>query len=216
VVPLPECALEETARLHVEQLPHGLFPALGQRFLLRWHETFIVSPVGIALAAVGDDGRVWGFLVGTSDQRRHTAEVVRRHGRSLALCAAGALLRRPRVLVHFLRTRALPYARRVALTVARRSPDAPSAEGQPSGPVAVLHAVATFPAARGKGVGAALVTRYEEVLAERGIPHMQLVTQAEDGAAEFYRRLGYQESDRRPNRDGDEVIQFDCEPGTDT
>ena len=207
VVPTPLSALPQTAALHRELLPHGLFPSLGDRFVRRWHATFVDSPYGVSAVAVDAGGRCCGFLLGTIDQRRYTSQTLRDDGVALAAWAALGLLRRPRLAVHFLRTRAGAYLRRVLAT---RLPAQAQAVPPPAGqPVAVLHAVATTPGARGQGVAAALVAHFEQELRRHGARRMQLVTRADGGAAGFYRRLGYEETDRRPNRDGVLMIQFD-------
>lgn len=199
-------AVRQTAALHAQLLPNGLFPALGQRFLRRWHRTFITSPQATGFVAYDADGTCCGFLIGTLDQGRYTGEVLRRQGFGLALAGAMALMLRPRLATYFLRTRGRRYLRK--LTIRRhRLQDA-----HPHGPItgiAVLHAIATTPAVRGQGVGFALLKRYEQELMAHQVKTMQLVTQASGGACDFYRRAGYVETDRRLNRDGEAILQFD-------
>ena len=40
--------LRDTARLHIEELPVGLFPRLGTRFVARWHRAFVQSAHAVA------------------------------------------------------------------------------------------------------------------------------------------------------------------------
>lgn len=208
VVPGTASLLPRTAELHQELLPHGLFPSLGRRFLVRWHRTFITSPFGVSAVALGPEGQCCGFLLGSSDQRGYVSDTVRHDGHALAALGALALLGRPRLALRFLRTRAGRYAGRL-LRVRARPSAAGGASAAPAAPVAVLHALGTVPQVRGQGVGAALLAHYEAEVYRRGVRHIQLVTNADDGAAEFYAKLGYRESDRRPNRDGALVIQLD-------
>ena len=143
------------AALHRECLPHGLFPALGCRFLGHYLFSYATSPFGLALVAEVD-GRPAGFLVGTSDGRAHREHVLRQHGTSLAMRAGTAMICRPTVAWRFLRTRLVRYA---IGFIRRRSPStAPSDE--PESPTAVLSHVAVAPSARGSGAGTTLVNSF--------------------------------------------------------
>jgi ribosomal protein S18 acetylase RimI-like enzyme len=60
-----------------------------------------------------------------------------------------------------------------------------------------LHLVAVVPHMRRRGVGAALIARAEELLAERGCPKLNLQVRASTPeAVGFYLRLGYRVEDR--------------------
>lgn len=207
VRPLSPGALPHTAALHEELLPNGLFPALGQRFLRRWHRTFITSPYAIGLSAHGEDGRCCGFLIGTTDQGRYIEDVLSRDRYHLAAIGALALMTRPRLVARFARTRAVRYV--VRITTARKGPRPDNLTRRPEASVAVLHAVITEPATRGCGIGAALMGQFESELRCSGSCTLQLVTLASGDAAGFYTRLGFAETDRRTNRDGEVVIQFE-------
>ena len=215
VKPLPTTALPQTAALHEELLPNGLFPALGRRFLRRWHRTFITSRYGVALSAHDQTGRCCGFLLGTLDQHRYTQDVLRRDTYKLAATGVISMATRPRLAARFLRTRAARYF--VRITNARKDT---AAHDQPQPPseaaVAVLHALVTDASTRGRGVGAALLEQFEHELRCRGVSTLQLVTLASGGATGFYRRLGYVETDRRTNRDREAVVQFERRLGEDT
>ena len=204
--PLSERAVKQTAALHEHLLPNGLFPALGQRFIRQWHRTFMASPHAIGLIASDADGTCCGFLIGTLDQTQYTSEALRRHGPRLACWGGVALLLRPRLGIHFARTRGALYLRK--LTFERRRSTGPCPQTAPGG-VAVLHAIVTLPTARGQGIGLALLRRFEHELMERRVTTLQLVTHEHGGACDFYRKAGYIETDRRRNRDGEAIIQFD-------
>ncbi|NNM47847.1 GNAT family N-acetyltransferase [Knoellia koreensis] len=208
VIAMSTAALAQTAALHEELLPNGLFPALGRRFLRHWHQTFITSPYGFGLTAFDQQGNCCGFLIGTTDQRLYTLGVLRRNGYRLAALGAVSMATRPRLAVRFMRTRAARYLIRIATARKRKAP--PNAAHRESEPrVAVLHALITEPSARGRGVAAALLGQFEQELRSKGVPTLQLVTLETGGATGFYRRLGYVETDRRINRDGEAVVQFD-------
>ena len=216
--------IRQTARLHIANLPTGFFPQLGHGFVRRWHRTFVDAPVGVALVVKDSDGRVAAFLLGTTDQQAYMREVLDGDRLALAWRGAAGLLSRPSLARHFVRTRAEPYARRLGQQqrpVERRSVSSgaePGAQPDEIGsssadasaePVGVVHALVPRPAFRGAGYGRLLLRRYELQLAMAGTRLGRLVTQADGGAADFYRRLGWREACRRLDRDGREIIQFE-------
>lgn len=213
--------LSATAVAHARLLPHGLFPRLGPRYMQRWHATFLDSPHGVALVAHDPSGSsrdqpVVGFLVGSTHQIRHVDGVVARHRGALASAGALALLRRPLLLVHFVRTRSRTYARRL---LGRRRPHrspAPSTAsrtansvGAHSEQVAVITAVAVEPDQRGSGTGSQLVAAFLDLARAAGAPVAELVTFTEaGGASAFYERLGWVAVREHITRDGEVVRTF--------
>ena len=211
--PVERADLAFTARAHVRLLPVGLFPSMGERFLRRWHRTFLRVPYGIALVAADSEageGQALGFLLGTTDQAGHTDALLRDRRVLLKLMASGvlALIRRPTLAARFLRTRGRPWMRKLWRrhgAAARQPGDRPRAA------VAVLAAVAVEPGARGRGVGAALVRRFLAEARAGGADLAELVTvvPAEDGAgATFYERLGWLPTGDRRTRDGTNVRTY--------
>jgi GNAT superfamily N-acetyltransferase len=205
--PATRADLTFTVRSHCRELPHGLFPLLGPPFMTRWHATFLDSAAAVALVAEDPEGaRPVGFLLGAVDQARLVQEVVSEHRMSLAVTGLGGLLRRPRLLLHFLRTRGVAYARRLLWTplasrvVRRTATDLPRPSPHE---VAVVSAIAVESTMRGRGVGKALVRTFLERAAAAGAPQAQLTTRAgSDGAGRFYARLGWQHVDDHVTRDG--------------
>lgn len=194
------------ADAHVRLLPLGLFPALGPRFMRRWQQTYLDSPH--AVAVVVEDPRaedpsaadpsapgrgIVGFLLGTTDQAAYTrALLADRRSVAALVCAGGlALLGRPRLAVHFARTRARSWWRHFrAVRGGSAVPAARPAQGQPQ--VAVLSAVAVDPRLRGRGVGVRLVSHFLHQSQLGGAGTAELVTSTEpEGAAVFYERLGW-------------------------
>lgn len=214
VRPATRSDIEFTARTHSHQLPHGLFPLLGQPFMRRWHQTFLLAPQGVALVAVRTDRegeRLAGFLVGAVDQVGLVQHVVQHHRLQLGAVGVWSLLLRPRLGLHFLRTRAPAYVRRLA-----GRPAAPDArgdssdarlDGRPPGdrcaPVAVITAVVVTPDARGVGAGAELVAEFVARARIVGAPEAQLTTlDGPEGAGPFYEALGWKRQGVHPTRDG--------------
>lgn len=193
--------LDFCAALHAETLPHGFFAELGHRFLRAYLATFVASPHAVALLLTAHDEPV-GMVVGILRPRAHTRWVVRHRGTRLALLGCLALATRPRLALHFARTRIARYRR----AWGRRSA-APAAE--PPEQPAVLSHVAVAPGAQGQGLGAQLVDAFVDAARAAGSPRVVLVTLAgESGAAGFYRARGWLESGRSHDFDGEPVIEF--------
>jgi ribosomal protein S18 acetylase RimI-like enzyme len=190
--------------MHVQLLPHGLFPRLGHGFVRRWHRTFIDSGHAQAICVRADGGRVVGFLLGTTNNALYAADVLTDHRGALAARGAAALAVRPGLAQDFARTRLPRYARRLA---GSGRPSRPG--GPPGGQVAVVHALVTLPEQRGRGIGRLLVEHFEGAVSAAATPLVQLVTREQDGAGQFYLKLGYVVTDRRPDKDGVTVVQLD-------
>ncbi len=209
--------LVRTARWQCRHLPHGFFPSLGRGFVARWHGAHLDAPHGVALVAElvgGPEAVPVGFLVGATEQRALVAEVVARHRWSLAATGVLALARRPRVALRFVRTRARPYARRLWGAGGRGPADAtaaPSRSADAGAPVAVVAAVVVTPAARGAGVGEALLEAFAARARAAGTTTAELVTRADGGAVAFYERLGWERVADRSSKDGARMLTYRCD-----
>lgn len=204
--------LRATAGAHVRLLPVGLFPALGARFVHRWHRSFLRMPHSVGLVVVDPSApgeQVVGFLLGSTDQAAHTEAVLTDRRVLLRLAWAGffALLRRPRLAVRFVRTRGSSWL--VKLLRRGRPQPAPAVTGRPA-PVAVLAAIAVEPNVRGHGIGAHLVRRFLVEARAAGADVAELVTEAGRGATTFYERLGWRPAGERVTRDGATVCTYHC------
>ena len=203
-----------TARLHVDELPDGFFSELGPGFLSAYHASFARSPAGIALVA-RDGSDIVGFVVGASDERAHLAWVVRRRGLHLGAAAALALLLRPALAWHFLRTRGRRYARG-AIRLARRRSTSDAATGARiagGGVAGVLSHVAVAPASRGRGIGRRLTDAFVVEAGARGTTRVRTMTRSgSEGAAGLYESLGWQHVATRPDVDGRAFEHFDITP----
>jgi GNAT superfamily N-acetyltransferase len=227
VRPATPTDLTTMAAWQCRYVPDGLFPQMGERFVRRWHASFLDSPFGIALVAerVDDQGpQAVGFLVGSTDQFRHIDDVVRRHRVRLALAGLLALAQRPRLGAHFVRTRGRAYLKRILTPKSHRTPSAAPAAGAAAGAesdaasratagtaanatsggqIAVVTAIAVDPAARGTGAGQELINRFLEDARTAGAARAELVTLLGEGnAAPFYERLNWSAVDEHPTRDG--------------
>ena len=192
------------AVLHHTALPHGFFARLGTSFLLSYYESFVASPHAVALIAQGAAGPA-GVLVGTVRNSQHYSWVLRRFGPRLVRQGVAALLRHPRLLTFFLRTR-LGWYSAALLRAGRRSVRrGRAARGAAAGlcEPAVLTHVAVTPFGRGTGTGAALVREFVDAAHAAGCRQAVLVTLAgSDGAGRFYQRLGWIRRDVHRDHDG--------------
>jgi ribosomal protein S18 acetylase RimI-like enzyme len=214
VRPAHEDDVRRTAALHVAELPHGLFPRLGEGFVRRWHRAHLESEYGVVLVAVSD-GEVAGFVLGTTDRPANVAWIIGRFRRELMTAALRALLTRPAVAFGFLRTRGPRYARRLfgrASAPARVAAkgDVPEAR---FGSIAVLEAIVVAPGARGRSIGTALSEAFLATVAAADGDRVELVTKAgARGAAGFYERAGWRLVGGHVDRDGDEVHTYRIDP----
>lgn len=197
--------LPRSAQLHLDELPIGLFPEFGARFLRRWHRSFVERRHAIALVATDNEGVVVGFLLGTLDHQAHIGDLLRDRITVLSLAAhAGAAMAvRPRTAVRFVRTRLRPWCRALF-----RCRPVPLSTGEtatpPAGSVAVVVAIAVSPRVRGIGVGAQLLDWFESDAARAGAHRAELSTdlRATDNPGGFYERLGWEKGGSRLDRDG--------------
>lgn len=217
VRPAEPADLTSTAQVHRRSLPGGFFARLGTRFLARYHATFAAGPRATLLVAE-DEGRIVGFLAGTVDNAQHYRDVVRRWPLGLTASGVAALLRRPRLAVEFVRTRAGRYGRALRRYARRRAEAPPSprddgasgsggrpSQGEPV--VAVLTHVAVAEDARGLGAGRELVAAFTRRARAAGVDELRLVT-ASRAAGRFYRRLGWVSRGERRASDGTVVEEF--------
>ena len=189
--------LSFAAGLQERSLRHGLFPALGRRFLVHYLETYMRSSAGVALIAECA-GRPAGFLVGVLDEPAHYRQVIRRRGTRLAASGLAALVARPRVAWWFWRTRACRYVLGL-----RRLARGRTAELANQRPAAVLSHVAVLPDLRGTGIGSDLVESFSDAARAASVAAITLTTRAgTEGAGDFYLRLGWRRMDGFVDADG--------------
>ncbi|MDQ3570551.1 MAG: GNAT family N-acetyltransferase [Actinomycetota bacterium] len=200
------------ANLHTQALPQGFFVLLGHRYLRAYYRGFSASPFAVALVAERA-GEPIGVLVGTTDSVAHHRYVVRHHGWRLALHGAAGLVLRRQAAQHFLRSRALRYAK----SIARAWRPRPAGSNRPrpaaikEGPVGVLSHVAVVPSARGLGAGTAMAERFVAAARDAGTARLELVTlTGPEGAGPLYERLGWQRVGQHA-RDGLQYARFALE-----
>jgi ribosomal protein S18 acetylase RimI-like enzyme len=198
--PMHSADLAFVVEQHRYHFPDGFFARLGPRFLGEYYRAFLTGAhARTTLAEV--DGEPAGYLVGVTDPSAHRDHVVRRHGRSLVLRAAAAMLTHPSLAVCFVRTRLGLYTRKL---LRRRSAGTPGAAPSASAcPTAVLTHVAIAPEAQSRGIGSELIRRFDDEVAAAGCERLTLVTASgDDGAGPYYRRRGWTALGERCTPDG--------------
>ena len=187
---------------HLAHFSDGFFARLGERFLHEYYRSFISCTGASALVAVRGTEPV-GFLTGTLDPAEHRRQMLNRDGKKLALHGLRALVWRPALAIHFLRTRAMRYLRRL---LGKTPPPPPPAS---AGRIGVLQHVAVKPEVQAQGIGSKLIARFEAESAEAGLSSLTLVTVAgPDGAGDYYEKNGWTRMGKQSTAEGRDLITY--------
>ena len=189
---------------HLKHFPDSFFARLGPTFLTAYNGTYLTGPDARAYIAE-TDGQPVGFLIGGTDPAAHRRHVLRDYGRGLLFRALGSLCLRPRLALHFLRTRLVRYGRKLIPNRAARQ--APAAGH--SGVTAVLDYVVVAEHARRRGIGARLIARFVKDATDAGCARVTLVTAAEGGAGPYYDRLGWRRQGEIRTPEGRRLLTYD-------
>ncbi|MFE2938827.1 GNAT family N-acetyltransferase [Streptomyces sp. NPDC059255] len=200
--------LPYVVREHLRLFPDGFFARLGPGFLAAYTRTYLTSPHALAFIAVAKQQPV-GYLVGVTDPALHRRHVLRRHGGTLLIRALGGLAVRPGLLVHFLRTRAPRYYRKL---MRRQQPGqaTPVAPQASLGPGAVLAHIAVDESARSLGIGVDLIERFVAASAIAGCARVSLVTmEGPGGAGPYYERRGWRREGGSSTPEGRRLLTYE-------
>ncbi len=157
------------ARLHAEEITEGFLSTMGPRFLTLLYRRVVRWPRSFLLVAE-HDGSLVGYAAATEDVGRLYRQFLLKDGLPAVAAVAPRLVRRWHSALETLR---YPTAHQ----------ELPSAE---------LLAVAVASAARGRGIGRALVAAANAELARRGVDDARVVVAAENGPAiALYRSSGF-------------------------
>jgi ribosomal protein S18 acetylase RimI-like enzyme len=161
------------AQLHASSITEGFLPRLGPRFLERLYRCVVKDNHSFLLVSE-DGGRVVAMIAGTEDVHALYKRFLRRDGVLAAVVAAPRVLRHARSVYETLR-----YG-------GSSTDELPPAE---------LLAIAVEDAARGNGLGRALVDALNAEFARRGTPSSKVVVGAgNDAALRLYRASGYRDA----------------------
>lgn len=177
-----DMVIPAVAELHRSVLPTSFLATLGDTFLRRLYRRLVLSEHGFLLVA-GDDGDVQGFCSGAHDTGALYREFVRRDGPAAGLAALAPAVKRPgRVWETW--------------SYGRSTPE----EDQP---LAELLSLGVRPDARRLGLGAALVSGFQEHLAA---PATVTVGAVNRDALALYERQGFRPTGRRDVHRGERSV----------
>jgi ribosomal protein S18 acetylase RimI-like enzyme len=164
------------ASLHASEISEGFLPTLGPAFLRRLYRRFCLHPASFVVVAEEESsGEIVGFGAGAEDLGRVYRTFLVRDGVVAGVAAAPQLVRRWRKVLETLR---YPSA----------TSDLPKAE---------VLSVAVAPAARGQGVGRALLDALVAELSRRGVPGARVVCATSNvPAVALYESAGFKEAER--------------------
>ncbi len=200
---------------HLTEFPRGFFARLGPKFLSVYYRTYLGAPHARLLVASNASGRV-AYVAAMLNARGHRHETLRRHRLELLIAGVAALLRRPGLAVHFLRSRALRYARKVLLPAA--------GTGERTALVAgTVDHIAVAPHARGRGVARLLLDTVVQDARDSGADMLMLVAENLPELRAFYTRCGWRWTGETRDVDGRVLQRWvlpvdggDPEPGATT
>lgn len=172
--PMTAADVPRVVELHLAAFEGFFLSFLGPRFLRVFYSATVA--LGEIAAVAEADGRVVGFVMGSTHPGRFFKQLLRTRLFAFALSAAPAVLRRPAI------------ALRVARAVTKPK-DATRSAG-----TATLMSLGVDPSAQGLGAGKALVARFLDDARARGSARVDLTTDKldNDRTNAFYRGLGFQ------------------------
>jgi len=173
--PMLQTDIPPVVSVHLAAFPGFFLSFLGERFLSLYYSQICASKDGIAFVQPDGDGKVAGFVAGSSNPSGFYSRLLRRHWFNFGIASLGALFRSPAIILRLLRAILHP--------------------GQnPSGKdVAGLYSIAVLPSLRGTGAGERLVRAFLDEAEGRGCDSVFLTTDKIDNAAvnSFYLKLGF-------------------------
>jgi ribosomal protein S18 acetylase RimI-like enzyme len=179
VVAMEKSHAAAAAELHRRGINTGFLSSLGSGFLKQLYKAIRSCPSGFGYVWQEEDGRVLGFIACAESTGRVYKQALRRRGVMMALPILRFLVR-PSVIRRMMQT--LRY---------------PAEAGEELPPAEVL-SIAVDEAARGKGVGKALMEAAFEEFRRRGISRVKVaVGAANEAANKFYLRCGFSLTLRR-------------------
>jgi ribosomal protein S18 acetylase RimI-like enzyme len=177
------------AALHCAAIEDGFLSTLGPAFLTRLYARIATSSNGFLLVVDGrpsgrhSDPDIAGFVAGSATVSRLYREFLWRDGPAVALHSGGRLVR------------SLPRVIETLRHGAARGPQ-PTGSSAPTGAAASeteLLALAVDQRARGRGIGAALVTAFMGTAVVGSTTARVVVGADNDRAIAVYRRAGFRE-----------------------
>ena len=175
VRPAQSRELPQVVEVHQASFPGFFLTFLGPRFLRLLYDSILTDAEGALLVAVGNAGRVEGFVAGVTRQDGFYLRLVKKRAWAFAAAASGAVLRHPRIGPRLWR--------------ALRRPD----EARQAAAAACLMSIAVRPESAGRGIGRQLVEGFGDEMDRRGVRAFCLTTDRDDNdrVNQFYQRMGF-------------------------
>lgn len=178
VVQMQEDHVPEVVRVHLDSFQTFFLSFLGPRFLRELYRGVCSFDKGIGFVSLTPDGKVTGFVVGSTDPSRFFRVMIKRRWWKFALGSVAGVLKKPTIIPRLLR--AFLYPART-----------------PAGDhIALLMQIGVSRTSQGGGVGAKLVRAFIDRARDRGAQRVILTTDADgnDGVNSFYQKLGFRKS----------------------
>jgi colanic acid biosynthesis glycosyl transferase WcaI len=187
------------AVLHTAAFPDYFLTQLGPSFLRRYYAAFLSEPHTVVIGSL--DGRLAGFVAGTTDLARFRRGLYRPNLLHFPLIVAGRFVTN-RVVRHHVFSR-LHHVRLAICSLSGRNGPHDQARSANGELVSSLFSICVEPWAQGTGVAEAVMTAYLDLERERGARMVRLSVFDDNARAiRFYERSGWSAVER----DGDSIV----------
>ena len=181
----------EVVVVHAESFEGFFLTSLGPRFLTAFYTGLLRDETGFAFV-VESDGRVVGFVAGSTVPAGFYRRLLRKRWWVFAVAALPLMLRHPKTAKRVLR----------AVSHPRSEPSAPG--------VAKIFSIAVHPSFEKRGIGRTLIDKSVEESFSRGSMVLSLETDADgnEKTNAFYRSVGFQGSREYTTPEGRRMIEY--------
>lgn len=191
--------LQQVVALHEQCFPGYYLTQLGPSFMGVMYAWYLESPEAIAHLAVGEDGRLVGFVAGTVNGATYRKSLFRKAWRPMLLALGGRLVSKPALTLLLVAERKDLVWQAVSTILRRGSGEEREAmagsDREP--PTASLVSIGVRPSARRSGVGASLSELFVAEARERGCERVTLSVRADNvPARRFYEGMNWEEVTR--------------------
>jgi ribosomal protein S18 acetylase RimI-like enzyme len=162
-------------RVHLAGFQGFFLAFLGPAFLRELYKGTVVDPSGIGFVAENEEGKVCGFVTGTSEPSGFYRRLLIKRWWRFTLASVLPVLKRPSIIPRLLRALSMPEKTK-------------KQDGR-----GTLMSIATLPEMKGKGLGKALVNAFIKDAACRGLKQVDLLSDSDnnDDVNAFYKGLGF-------------------------
>ncbi len=191
--------MQQVVVLHEECFPGYYLTQLGPSFLKAMYAWYLESPEAIAHVAVGDDGRLQGFVAGTIDGSNYRQSLFRKTWRRMLLALMRSLVSKPALTLRLVAERKDLAWQGFSSIFGPGSGEKPETQaGLDQGPPsASLVSIGVRPSARRSGVGTELNELFLTEARKRGCKQVTLSVRDDNlEARRFYESMNWEETAR--------------------